>query len=163
MLGNMDILCLLQRASEVQSEEEEERERDVERGNSPALSYEYLVDVVAVVFKEHLESAYGLAQQKVEHLRVCFLRRRRWKMREGRRRRRKRKKKRKKSKGKKEDSSPTSLVFPLQRRCPMNSLSSQMNLQQRRHRYRQIMKIMMRRIEKSCTVFDRSPLLLRKE
>ena len=80
-------------------------------GVDSRLSYEYLVDVVAVVFKEHLESAYGLAQQKSRAFESLLLRgdvgERRTK-----KKKKKKKKKRKKSKGKKEDSSPRLLVFP---------------------------------------------------
>ena len=109
MLGNMDILCLLQRASEVQSEEEEEPREGCPSVDSPALSYEYLVDVVAVVFKEHLESAYGLAQQKSRAFESLLLEEETLENeRRTKKKKKKKKKKRKKSKGKKEDSSPTS-------------------------------------------------------
>eukprot|EP00938_MAST-03A_sp_MAST-3A-sp1_P001714 g1714.t1 len=109
MLGNMDILCLLQRASEVQSEEEEEPREGCPSVDSPALSYEYLVDVVAVVFKEHLESAYGLAQQKSRAFESLLLEEETLENeRRTKKKKKKKKKKRKKSKGKKENSSPTS-------------------------------------------------------
>jgi len=104
MLCNMDILCLLQRASEVQSEEEEEPREGCPSVDSPALSYEYLVDVVAVVFKEHLESAYGLAQQKSRAFESLLLEE---EILENERRNKKKKKKKKKKKNKNRSNSTT--------------------------------------------------------
>lgn len=104
MLGDMDILCLLQRAAEVQSEEAEEALHDsgCPSVDSPALSYEYLVDVVAVVFKEHLEHAYGMAMQQSLQMESLLLEEEDRKDESSERRRQRRRKKRKNKKKKKQ-------------------------------------------------------------
>eukprot|EP00939_MAST-03C_sp_MAST-3C-sp1_P003756 g3756.t1 len=110
MLGDMDILCLLQRAAEVQSEEADDTLQDFgcPSVDSPALSYEYLVDVVAVVFKEHLEKAYADANAASLAMESLLLEEENRKDTTTEKKKAKRKKKKKKSKKKKKkgDTSP---------------------------------------------------------
>jgi len=105
MLGDMDILCLLQRAAEVQSEEADDTLQDFgcPSVDSPALSYEYLVDVVAVVFKEHLETAYADANAASLAMESLLLEEEERKDANKRKKSKRKKKKKKKSKKEKQD------------------------------------------------------------